>query len=118
MTAELLKNIETHVNKLVTALSDKKDLVNKAKERFSEGEGRALSIVDVEKEYSRFMTLAEHLSSKEFQAIEKIDDIVDQADTLGTTIAEKVRPKEFEQQIEDTLVPARVLQKLIRDTKE
>ena len=118
MTAELLKNIETQVGKLVTALSDKKDLLNRANELFSENEGRPLSIVEVNKDYNRFMTLAEHLSGKEYEVVDEIDDIIDVADTLGTTIAERVRPKEFEKQLEDTLVPARQLQKVIRNTKE
>ncbi len=117
MTAEKLGNIQQETKRFASQLSDKQLILTRAKELYAEQENRPLSIAQVNKDYNKFVSLPEHLANREFEDVDNIDDIIDEADTLMTILGQKCKPKELEGQISEAFVQTQKLLKVLEKSK-
>lgn len=117
MTAENLGNIQQETKRFSSQLSDKQIILARAKELYAEQENRPLSIAEVNKDYKKFISLPEHLANREFEDIDNIDDIIDEADTLMTILGQKCKPKELEGQISEAFIQVQKLLKVLEKSK-
>lgn len=117
MTAEKLGDIQKETQRFASQLSDKQIVLTRAKKLYAEQENRPLSIAEVNKDYKKFISLPEHLANREFEGIDNIDDIVDEADTLMMILGQKCKPKELEGQISEAFVQTQKLLKVLEKSK-